>query len=673
MKGLHLQPTAKYPPRHELGRVCDPERLDYYMLKKWIACCEESHDFCTASALSTHLGPTTPVKYIDLEQSCLVAFSTAPRYAALSYVWGRVPTLMTMQNNLEELSQPGAFTKKPDQIPRTIRDAMFLTRELGIRYLWVDALCIVQDDFEIKHDHLRGMPSIYSLAVFTLAITNGPNANSGIPGLGLDPIPRSVPSVITLPTKSVTVFSSLHHKRLKYLTRMGFSSRPIWSTRAWTMQEQLFSRRTLLLSDNLAAWLCPSTQYLEEVERPSESHEWARMEGFKPDQRYDLALPRDLRLKGLGKLVVEYNQRELSFEEDVGDAFLGIASLNEAIFGPLHWGVPEAFFDLGMCWLPSPALRPRQPTNPDRKVPSWSWMGWYGSLDLKLWDVFQDHILENFGDSNRVPFLGFDMYIEPLVTYYKTCLTCSKQYPISNSYHHSRRWAETFSRTGSENGGLELPEEWTRHPSPSTWLDTLPSSYYTRDSEPEEARTLYRYPLLKVPSEPSPEHTCPSPIFDTTLSFRAQRLFLTISISSSCKIEKESKNERVLVEADTLDGEGVRIGSVGVVDDLAGSGNMNVRVLKGCEFIAISRGRCPARKEGGERWAGTWVVGREHPFRTDVDASEERLYEWINVLWVERRDDIAYRKGLGRVWRQDWERMVDALVEEEREVDVVLG
>ena len=127
------------------------------------------------------------------------------------------------------------------------------------------------------------------LAVFTLAITNGPNANSGIPGLGLDPIPRSVPSVITLPTKSVTVFSSLHHKRLKYLTRMGFSSRPIWSTRAWTMQEQLFSRRTLLLSDNLAAWLCPSTQYLEEVERPSESHEWARMEGFKPDQRYDLS------------------------------------------------------------------------------------------------------------------------------------------------------------------------------------------------------------------------------------------------------------------------------------------------------------------------------------------------------------------------------------------------
>ena len=640
------------------------------MLKKWITCCEESHDFCTASALSTHLGPTTPVKYIDLEQSCLVAFSTAPRYAALSYVWGRVPTLMTMQHNLEELSQPGAFTKKADQIPRTIQDAMFLTRELGIRYLWVDALCIVQDDFEIKHDHLRGMPSIYSLAVFTLAITNGSSVNSGIPGVGPNANPRSVPSVITLPSKSVTVFSSSHHKRLKYLTRMGFSSRPIWSTRAWTMQEQLFSRRTLLLSDNLAAWLCPNTQYLEEVERPSESHEWAKREDFKPDQRYDLSLPRAVRLKALGRLVVEYNQRELSFEEDVGDAFLGIASLNEGIFGPLHWGVPEAFFDLGLCWLPSPALRPRKPTNPDRKVPSWSWMGWFGSVDLKLWDVFQDHILENFGDSNRVPFLGFDMRIEPLVTYHKSCLTCSKRYPISNSYHHSRRWAEAASRIlpGADNGNdQEIPNGWTCHSSPPTWPDTLPSSYYTRDSEPGAGRTLYRYPTLTSHSHLSSEHKCPSPIFDTTLSFRAQRLFLTISITSSCKIEIDSKNEQSLVEADILDEKGVKVGCVSVPDMQIGT------ILEDCEFIAISRGRCPARKEGGEKWAGTWVVGREHPFGTDVDASEERLYEWINVLWLERRDSIAYRKALGRVRRQDWERMVDVLVEEGREVDIMLG
>ncbi|KAL5318357.1 hypothetical protein ACEPPN_013417 [Leptodophora sp. 'Broadleaf-Isolate-01'] len=413
LSGLNLQPTMRYPPREEIGRVCDPAKIDYSVIEKWLACCEESHDICSAIPLSATLGPMTPVKYIDLERSCLVAFSEAPRYVALSYVWGRVPTLMTMRHNLEELSQPGAFIGTADQIPKTIRDAMSLTLALGIRYLWVDALCIVQDDFEIKHDHLRGMPSIYSLACFTIAVISGDNANSGIPGVGREPKPRSVPLAITLPTKTVGIVSQLHHKRLKFLTRMGFSDRPIWSRRAWTMQEQMFSKRILLI-DDLAAWLCPFTQFREEVERAAETHEWARTNS--PDQRYDLILPRSINLSRLGKLVVEYNQRDLSFEEDVSDAFMGISSLHTPIFGPLHFGLPEAFFDLAMCWQPSPTLRPRKVTDTSRRVPSWSWMGWHGEVDLALWDVFQDHILETFGDMNRIPFLGFDMHIKPLDT-----------------------------------------------------------------------------------------------------------------------------------------------------------------------------------------------------------------------------------------------------------------
>ncbi|KAH9217086.1 hypothetical protein DL95DRAFT_386904, partial [Leptodontidium sp. 2 PMI_412] len=59
------------------------------------------------------------------------------------------------------------------------------------------------------------MPSIYSLACFTIAVISGDNANSGIPGVGREPKPRSVPLAITLPTKTVGIVSQLHHKRLK--------------------------------------------------------------------------------------------------------------------------------------------------------------------------------------------------------------------------------------------------------------------------------------------------------------------------------------------------------------------------------------------------------------------------------------------------------------------------
>ncbi|KAH7346850.1 heterokaryon incompatibility protein-domain-containing protein [Rhexocercosporidium sp. MPI-PUGE-AT-0058] len=654
---LYLQPTIKYAPREEVGRFCDPAKIDYSIIKKWIACCEETHEICSAIPLSATLGPMTPIKYIDLEQSCLVAFSEAPRYVALSYVWGRVPTLMTMRNNLEELSQPGAFTGKMNQIPQTIQDAMSLTMALGIRYLWVDALCIVQDDFEVKQDHLRGMPAIYSLACLTIAVITGDNANSGIPGVGLNPKPRSVPFSITLPTKTVGIVSQFHHKRLKFLTRMGFSGRPIWSRRAWTMQEQMFSKRILLI-DDLAAWLCPFTQFREEVERGTESHDWARTN--KPDQRYDLILPRAINLSRLGKLANEYNQRDLSFEEDVSDAFMGISSLFTPIFGPLHFGLSEAFFDFAMCWQPSPTLRPRKVTNPSRKVPSWSWMGWHGELDLTLWDVFQDHILETFGDMKRIPFLGFDMHIKPLVTYHKTCLSCSHQFPISNTYHYSRSLGET-------NTSTDPPAGWTRLPSPQTWPSTLPTSYYTRDSEPD--KILYRFPIIHLPPAP---HACRPPIFDTTISFRAQRLFFTISVLESCTTVQDWTKEHSVVEAHILNASGVRVGSVRIVDAVPGS------VISECEFVGLSTGACPARKWPGQKWEKTWVVGMEHPFRLDVDGDDEgfdrgEMYEFVNVLWIERRGGVAYRKGLGRAGRRSWEEGVKVVEEGEREVDVLLN
>ncbi|KAI6713868.1 heterokaryon incompatibility protein [Diplocarpon mali] len=671
LSGLHLQPTSKYPPRWEVGRVCDPEKLDYDLLKRWIACCEGSHpDTCSHTLVSTDLGPTNPVKYIDLRRSCIVALSAPPRYVALSYVWGLVPTLQTTQANLASLRLPGALATPTlgGRIPQTVLDAMTLTRALGIPYLWVDALCIVQDDLAVKQDHLRAMPFIYAHACFTLAITTGLHANAGIPGISS---PRRVPASIILPSKRAPLVSRELHKRLKFLTRMGFAERPAWSRRAWTMQEQMFSPRILLM-DGLASWICARTQFREEIERPVEDVAWAA--SHAGDQRYGLVHPRHVNLRALGKLVVEYNQRDLSFEEDVSDAFLGIAALNAKIYGGFHFGLPEAFFDLAMCWQPAPTLRPRSLPNTAgcRRIPSWSWMGWHGELDLTLWDVFQDHILEIFGDEKRLPFAGFDFHVEPLVEWQKLCLACHRQFPIANSYHSSR-------------GLDEACEGWSRKSSPAFWPAPLPRHYFQRDAESDDDRLLYRHPVI----HPLPAHGCPRPEFASTLHFRAQRLYLAVSVSGTCTRDYGRKKPHSTVAAHTLAPTGLRIGSVTLVDVPPGSR------FSDCEFIAVSRGACPRRQAGGEKWGGTWVKGREHPFREDVDedvdedADEDvaadlghsvtrgngkdgRGYEFVNVLWIERRDGVAYRKGLGRIGSGAWERGLAGLGAEERWVDVVL-
>ncbi|KAK0645793.1 hypothetical protein B0T16DRAFT_146810 [Cercophora newfieldiana] len=73
-----------------------------------------------------------------------------PRYVALSYVWGDAHSLKTTKWNVGQLQQDGALRMWQHFIPRVIGDTMDFTKRLGVRYLWVDSLCIVQDDENLR-------------------------------------------------------------------------------------------------------------------------------------------------------------------------------------------------------------------------------------------------------------------------------------------------------------------------------------------------------------------------------------------------------------------------------------------------------------------------------------------------------------------------------------------
>ncbi|KAK0752817.1 heterokaryon incompatibility, partial [Schizothecium vesticola] len=93
-------------------------------------------------------------------------------YFALSYVWGADPEpLVSTVESIGLLCQPGSLEESSElgrRLPKTIRDAMTVTRELGTRYLWVDRLCIVQDDPVQKPSLLAAMAAIYGNASVTL-------------------------------------------------------------------------------------------------------------------------------------------------------------------------------------------------------------------------------------------------------------------------------------------------------------------------------------------------------------------------------------------------------------------------------------------------------------------------------------------------------------------------
>lgn len=149
-------------------------------------CCDEWHDTCEAATIL----PGDPVpkigsfRVIDVVENRLAQLESLVEgsYVASSYVWGITNSFSTTTANNDELSEPGALEKFHHRIPKTIRDAMSLTREIGVRYLWVDSFCIVQDDLAEKAALVQEMHHIYHRSFFTLVAASANHADYGLPG-----------------------------------------------------------------------------------------------------------------------------------------------------------------------------------------------------------------------------------------------------------------------------------------------------------------------------------------------------------------------------------------------------------------------------------------------------------------------------------------------------------
>ncbi|OWY57132.1 HET-like protein [Alternaria alternata] len=117
---------------------------------------------------------------IDVVDECVVEGDNADRYLTLSYVWGGARTLQATTANIEQLRQPGSLTRDKVVLPKTIRQAINVTQLLGERYIWIDQLSILQDDYEQKHGQIKRMAEIYANSYLTLVAATGNTAHSGL-------------------------------------------------------------------------------------------------------------------------------------------------------------------------------------------------------------------------------------------------------------------------------------------------------------------------------------------------------------------------------------------------------------------------------------------------------------------------------------------------------------
>ena len=182
---VHDTQIPDVPPPICVGRRYCYDKVNLDLVRAWLATCGSFHEDECRNQWDSDLPSQKQVPWIycvDVKHLCLVQIPRTERYTALSYVWGSVNQLRTEKASLGLLLNDGALSSVIDQIPQTILDAVNLTRELGFEYLWVDSLCIVQDDDESKDNFLPNMHLIYGSAWLTIIAQTAENANTGLQG-----------------------------------------------------------------------------------------------------------------------------------------------------------------------------------------------------------------------------------------------------------------------------------------------------------------------------------------------------------------------------------------------------------------------------------------------------------------------------------------------------------
>ncbi|KAL9636021.1 MAG: hypothetical protein Q9164_003095 [Protoblastenia rupestris] len=387
-RSISGQHTTISPPEARPVEVdCDP-----CLIREWLDLCLHKHsDTC-----SSPLGGLIPkIRLVDIQKEAIIEFPRTeggeiPPYIALSWVWGSTKAKSGLtSDSAVRAAEPGFLNSFC--LPPAVEDSRKLLEGLGERFLWVDLLCIAQDDEADKQFYLPRMGAVYSRSLFTI-VANGMNGlQDGLPGVKPDTRLRSQ---ITFEIDGITIISCLEPRlRLRsdeYSIAIFKQNEvvPPWQTRAWTLQEKLLSPRCLLMGSRQMYWECLQASYCEETwfEHLPNGIEKTMVATYEPMESifsWDLVRqPREQQTnyyqnfhRCFADLLERYNDRKLTFESDVLNAFQGMLSILTGITEvEFLWGLPCSLFEQNLLWGTfGKSKRSLQ------DVPSWSWLNYRDS------------------------------------------------------------------------------------------------------------------------------------------------------------------------------------------------------------------------------------------------------------------------------------------------------
>lgn len=339
--------------------------IDWERIKRMLQDCLLNHQACSVNDSQS---PSRNFRLIDVQQRKLTYVDSHTPYVALSYLWGSNPRrnfLQALHSNIAELEHEGSLIR--EQLPATIHDAMEACKRLGQRYLWVDRLCILQDESDDKLLYINSMDAIYASAFLVLVVTDG-DMHAGIPGISRErPRWKESESVCSM---------KLEVERPGFQNEIALSP---WNYRGWTYQEGMLAKRKLYMTPYQSFYTCKASIRGEDPSLADSAME----------DLYISWVPNILRSSGEshGNIYTEqtfidftnharrYTSRNLTNPSDILNAFTGVSQALWNNKENFLYGLPRTYFDQSLLWHPDTDNRviPLWRGSRNQYWPTWAW------------------------------------------------------------------------------------------------------------------------------------------------------------------------------------------------------------------------------------------------------------------------------------------------------------
>ncbi|PTB49084.1 hypothetical protein M431DRAFT_20799 [Trichoderma harzianum CBS 226.95] len=362
--------------------------------RTWLKTCNDNHKSCVAESAQL------PARFLDISDDADATHvflkelrdfdhNTDSRYVALSHCWGTGPNLCTTRSTL----QKHKHGIKVSELPPTFRDAVNVARNLSVRYLWIDSLCIVQDDPHDWQIESAKMASIYRDAYFVLGAACGESDAQGFLHS------RHWQDVVTLTPldQGTTLALQLLPPETDEDHVDTVSQEPL-SKRAWCLQERYLPRRMLLYGSQQILWECQKMSASEEGD--IRLHDGSHLERICKTANIPASvLARTCRERYVGdkdvnyidwyKMVEDYTGRFITKSSDRLPALSGLAkAVSQSSKDDYLASLWKNSLIEGLTWCGSQGAEKLE--EPREYIsPSWSWASVTGTVRFPIYSWYE--------------------------------------------------------------------------------------------------------------------------------------------------------------------------------------------------------------------------------------------------------------------------------------------